>query len=157
MPLQLGSITAQELCILGCQASNGLFRPPTSLCDQSFLNNFAGAETADLVIARMLDFWQFFNSISSAARSVLSIRDLLAWARFINSVAASFDPLAAYAHGAYLVLLDGIGLGTGMQMEVASLFLHSSVDQGGHETESIDKADKHSAPIALSSNYWAGP
>lgn len=65
-----------------------------------------------------MEFWGFYNSKSAALRSVLSIRDLLAWAKFVSATAPSIGPLAAYAHGAYLVLLDGIGLGIGMQMEV---------------------------------------
>lgn len=73
---------------------------------------------AELVIPRLMEFWAFYNSKSAALRSVLSIRDLLAWARFVNTTAPSIGALAAYAHGAYLVLLDGIGLGIGMQMEV---------------------------------------
>lgn len=56
------------------------------------------------------------------AKITLSPRDLLAWAHFINRTAPSLGPLAAYVHGAYLTLLDGIGLGLGMaQVEVAEL------------------------------------
>ena len=47
------------------------------------------------------------------------MRDLLAWAGFINATAPMLGALAAYAHGAYLVLLDGIGLGIGMPLEVS--------------------------------------
>ena len=81
----------------------------------------ADAGTADQVVPRMMAFWQFFYATSAAVRSVLSIRDLLAWARFVNLATKSMGALPAYAHGAYLVLLDGIGLGLGMQMEVYCL------------------------------------
>ncbi len=80
--------------------------------------SFADPHVAELVIPLLMQFWDFYNSKSAALRSVLSIRDLLAWARFVDMTAPSFGPLPAYAHGAYLVLLDGIGLGIGMQMEV---------------------------------------
>ena len=80
--------------------------------------HFVDTNVAELVIPRLMEFWAFYNSKSAALRSVLSIRDLLAWARFVNTTAPSIGPLAAYTHGAYLVLLDGIGLGIGMQMEV---------------------------------------
>ena len=46
------------------------------------------------------------------------MRDLLAWAGFINATTPQLGPLAAYAHGAHLVLLDGIGLGVGLSAEV---------------------------------------
>lgn len=67
-----------------------------------------------------MQFWQFFLSNAGTAKSVLSIRDLLAWAGFINKTAPAIGPMLAYAHGAYLTLLDGIGLGIGMPAEVES-------------------------------------
>ena len=72
-----------------------------------------------MVVPRILAFWQFFRTQAVASKSGLSIRDLIAWARFINTVLPAMHPLMAYVHGAHLILLDGIGLGTGMQMEVA--------------------------------------
>ena len=48
------------------------------------------------------------------------MRDLLAWAGFINATAPQLGVLAAYAHGAHLVLLDGIGLGVGLSAEVGA-------------------------------------
>lgn len=41
--------------------------------------------------------------------------------RFINSAAAHIGAEAAYVHGAHLVLLDGIGLGVGMPLQVDPL------------------------------------
>ena len=73
----------------------------------------------DLVAPRLLEFWQFFHSRAGTAKSVLSVRDLLAWAHFVNVAAPSIGALPAYAHGAHLVLLDGIGLGEGMPLEVS--------------------------------------
>jgi hypothetical protein len=49
-----------------------------------------------------------------------AVRDLLAWAGFINATAPQLGVLAAYAHGAHLVLLDGIGLGVGLSAEVGA-------------------------------------
>ena len=68
----------------------------------------------------MLGFWQFFKQHAGQAKSTLSVRDLLAWASFINSAAESIGPIKAYIHGAQLGLLDGIGLGIGMPVEVKS-------------------------------------
>lgn len=47
-----------------------------------------------------------------------AVRDLLAWAHFITATAPRVGALPAYAHGAHLVLLDGIGLGVGLAAEV---------------------------------------
>ena len=41
--------------------------------------------------------------------------------RFINAAAPHIGTEAAYAHGAHLVLLDGIGLGVGMPLQVCFL------------------------------------
>lgn len=68
---------------------------------------------------RLLDFWRFFQErAGTVAAGALSVRDLLAWAGFINAAAPRIGALAAYAHGAHLVLLDGIGLGVGLPAEV---------------------------------------
>ncbi|KAA6426065.1 MAG: midasin protein (ISS), partial [Trebouxia sp. A1-2] len=65
---------------------------------------------------KLLDFWTFHKAQAGAARAGLSVRDLLAWVRFINAAAPHIGTEAAYAHGAHLVLLDGIGLGVGMPL-----------------------------------------
>ena len=41
--------------------------------------------------------------------------------RFINAAAPHIRTEAAYAHGAHLVVLDGIGLGVGMPLQVCLL------------------------------------
>ncbi len=72
---------------------------------------------------RLLEFWQFFRGHPTGARQALSVRDLLAWADFISRAAPKIGSLPAYAHGAHLVLLDGIGLGIGMQAQVFKFVL----------------------------------
>ncbi|KAL0028971.1 hypothetical protein WJX77_009058 [Trebouxia sp. C0004] len=68
---------------------------------------------------RLLDFWTFYKANAGSARNGMSVRDLLAWVRFINAAAPHIGTEAAYAHGSHLVLLDGIGLGVGMPLQVA--------------------------------------
>ena len=71
------------------------------------------------VSERLLQFWQFFRQHAGPmAGAALSVRDLLSWAAFINTAAPSIGALPAYAHGAQLTLLDGIGLGAGLPAEV---------------------------------------
>ena len=68
---------------------------------------------------RLLQFWQFFwQHAGPVAGAALSVRDLLSWAGFINTAAPSIGALPAYAHGAQLTLLDGIGLGASLPTEV---------------------------------------
>jgi midasin len=66
---------------------------------------------------RLLTFWRFFSH-RVGGRAALSVRDLLAWARFVAAAAPAVGLLPAYAHGAHLVLLDGVGLGLGMPAQV---------------------------------------
>lgn len=81
----------------------------------------ASDDLREQVAPRLLQFWSFFREqIAPAARTPLSVRDLLAWANFINAAAPALGPLHAYAHGAHLTLLDGLGLGSGVQPSVAA-------------------------------------
>ena len=84
--------------------------------------------TASLLpFARSLaEFWEFYheNAGSSAARAALAVRDLIGWSIFMREMVESsrrvpLSPAEAYAHGAYLTLLDGLGLGLGMPVEAA--------------------------------------
>jgi len=63
----------------------------------------------------------------------LQTRDILAWAQFINEVenrkgANAMLGFAAFAHGAYLTLLDGLGLGLGMPEETAKALNRKCVE-----------------------------
>src|SRR5690606_29936515 len=68
-------------------------------------------------------FIQHMNSVcaSKAANiGALSIRDLLAWAYFLRELITGAKDrgesttYAMYVHGAFMILLDGLGLGTGV-------------------------------------------
>ncbi len=81
------------------------------------------------VKGRMLEYVTWFNNdicskpMSAFADFVLSLRDVLAWARFIaetSSKNCDFSIWSAYAHGASLMHLDGLGLGTGLSFEDAT-------------------------------------
>ena len=52
---------------------------------------------------------------------MLTQQVVLVQVRFINAAAPHIGTEAAYAHGANLVLLDGIGLGVGMPLQVSLL------------------------------------
>ncbi|KAK1434225.1 hypothetical protein QVD17_11144 [Tagetes erecta] len=60
----------------------------------------------------MINFWEWFNRLPNGR--VLTVRDLLSWIDFINVTEKSLLPEVALLHGAKLVLLDGLSLGTGI-------------------------------------------
>ncbi|KAL3690583.1 hypothetical protein R1sor_016892 [Riccia sorocarpa] len=66
----------------------------------------------------LLHFWQWFGNVGEQGRA-LSVRDLLSWVSFINCTAEDIGLPAALVHGAHLVLLDGLGLGTGLSTSAA--------------------------------------
>lgn len=81
----------------------------------------AGDLTASCIAPLLLEFWRFFHLAAPAStRGALSVRDLLSWVAFINATAPALGDLAAYAHGAHLTLLDGIGLGVGVPPATAA-------------------------------------
>ena len=56
------------------------------------------------------------GAVGVAARSSLTVRDAIAWASFCATTVSAgvLSVWEAYAHGAYLTLLDGLGLGLGI-------------------------------------------
>ena len=78
----------------------------------------------------MLDYFQWFNfDICDDPNSFcndfkLSLRDILSWSRFIADVSLKnkiIDQNSAYVHGASLMHLDGLGLGTGVSNQDATV------------------------------------
>mmetsp|Transcript_2552 Transcript_2552/g.9614 ORF Transcript_2552/g.9614 Transcript_2552/m.9614 type:complete len:5361 (-) Transcript_2552:2473-18555(-) len=61
---------------------------------------------------RLVNFVRFFRGGES--KRVLSIRDVIAWIDFIKmgTEKLNLDPDEAFLHGAEVVLLDGVGIGT---------------------------------------------
>ncbi|SJX65482.1 related to MDN1-Huge dynein-related AAA-type ATPase (midasin) [Sporisorium reilianum f. sp. reilianum] len=60
----------------------------------------------------IIDFSDWFiHQIGGRDQSGLGLRDLLTWALFMNELAvnASLDPALAFAHGASLTIIDGLG------------------------------------------------
>ncbi|XP_057977825.1 midasin isoform X2 [Malania oleifera] len=58
----------------------------------------------------MLHFWGWFNQLQVGR--VLTVRDLLSWVDFINLNEKCLEPKSAFLHGVFMVLLDGLSLGT---------------------------------------------
>ncbi|XP_028119149.1 midasin-like [Camellia sinensis] len=64
------------------------------------------------VVDPMLNFWEWFNQLQTGR--MLTVRDLLSWIAFINATEGNLQPADAFLQGAFLVLLDGLSLGTGI-------------------------------------------
>ena len=96
---------------------------PDSMMDARVLEDMPGMRNM------MLDYFEWFNvAICDDPNSFcndfkLSLRDVLSWARFIADVFLKnniVDQNSAYVHGASLMHLDGLGLGTGVSNEDAA-------------------------------------
>ncbi|KAK3037950.1 hypothetical protein RJ639_030655 [Escallonia herrerae] len=70
------------------------------------------------IVDLMLHFWEWFNQLQTGR--MLTVRDLLSWVDFIRVTKSSLLPEYAFLHGAFLVLLDGLSLGTGISKSDAA-------------------------------------
>ena len=114
----------------------------------------------------MLDYTEWFNqkicgnALSTLSEFTLSLRDVLAWATFVVDAYAKNGKInvwAVYMHGASLMHLDGLGMGTGLsredvektrmeakdflKMQVPSSDLQSSAFGFENELENIDESN----------------
>ncbi|XP_040935632.1 midasin isoform X2 [Gossypium hirsutum] len=62
------------------------------------------------IVNPMVNFYEWFNQLQIGR--FLTVRDLLSWIAFVNM--SKLGPEHAFIHGAFLVLLDGLSLGTGL-------------------------------------------
>ncbi|KAM7483877.1 hypothetical protein LguiB_008460 [Lonicera macranthoides] len=74
------------------------------------------------IVDLMLIFWEWFNNLQ--AGRLLTVRDLLSWVAFIKVTEKSLQPEIAFLHGSFLVLLDGLSLGTGVSKSEAADVRH---------------------------------
>ncbi|CEG79450.1 Putative P-loop containing nucleoside triphosphate hydrolase protein [Rhizopus microsporus] len=59
---------------------------------------------------RMLDFISWYSQALGQSRTIISLRDILSWVKFMNTaVDFGLNPELSFAHGACIVLLDGLG------------------------------------------------
>jgi len=85
------------------------------------------AESQDVIRQRMMEYVEWFNifvcSDPLTCELLLSLRDIITWARFIIGALKSAPDAGLwelYWNGAYLMHLDGLGLGTGIGNETVS-------------------------------------
>ncbi|XP_059279886.1 midasin isoform X2 [Lycium ferocissimum] len=94
--------------------------PPISELDELksiALESISNANFSVLVDL-VMKFWEWFNNLQTGR--ALTVRDLLSWVSFINVTERILQPESAFLHGAFLVLLDGLSLGTSISRTDAS-------------------------------------
>lgn len=68
----------------------------------------------------VVDFLLYFEAnVAAGARQNLTIREMLNWVTFMNAMfAVGLSDVECFRHGAEMVVVDGLGLGTGVEEEV---------------------------------------
>ena len=63
----------------------------------------------------ILEFIQWFSE-KQKLRNMLSIRDILTWCNFMSAAVRnlSMNPYSSFVHGAAMILMDGLGFGSGI-------------------------------------------
>ncbi|GAA0141094.1 hypothetical protein LIER_02318 [Lithospermum erythrorhizon] len=93
-----------------------------SVCEVDELKSIAVERLSSPHLRRiadvLLNFWEWFNQLGTGR--ILTVRDLLAWVSFINIAGPNLGPESSCIHGAFLVLLDGISLGTSVSKNEAA-------------------------------------
>jgi hypothetical protein len=117
----------------------------------------------------LLDFWEWWRQrVEAGGGRAVSLRDLLAWATFMNRCEAlGISPASAFEHGACMVLLDGLGIGDGSSenaaralraeslLKVRALMQNSDEDSGRRVTVTDQHVGVH--PFVVSRSPTAGP
>ncbi|XP_052724837.1 midasin isoform X1 [Vigna angularis] len=75
-------------------------------------------ERLSLIVDAMIRFFEWFNNLHPGR--MLTVRDLISWVDFFITMETSLGPEHALLHGVFLVLLDGLSLGTGLSKRDAA-------------------------------------
>ncbi|KAJ3690228.1 hypothetical protein LUZ61_019392 [Rhynchospora tenuis] len=100
----------------------------------------------------VVNFWKWFNELQVGR--TLNIRDLLSWITFINVSEEKLGPEFALIHGAFLVLLDGLTLGTGITWDDANKLRESCLCFLCEELQKVGKNISVSVLANLGNYGW---
>ncbi|KAJ8774196.1 hypothetical protein K2173_009627 [Erythroxylum novogranatense] len=103
-----------------------IFVPPVSDIDELrdiAKKRFQSPELS-YIVDSLLKFWEWFKQLQTG--KMLTVRDLLSWIEFINVTKGSLGTDDAFLHGLFLVVLDGLSLGTGISTRDALLLRKES-------------------------------
>ncbi|WOL06186.1 midasin isoform X3 [Canna indica] len=84
----------------------------------------------------MLNFWEWFNKLQIGR--TLTVRDMLSWVSFVNVAEGNLGPTYAFIHGIFLVLLDGLSLGTNISKHDAKKLREQSLSFLVQELKVVD-------------------
>ncbi|KAG4379533.1 hypothetical protein GLYMA_16G004800v4 [Glycine max] len=70
------------------------------------------------LVNAMISFFEWYNKLHPGR--MLTVRDLISWVDFLIAMEESLGPKRALLHGVFLVLLDGLNLGTGLSKRDAA-------------------------------------
>jgi len=117
-----------------------------------------------VLVQPIVHFWQWYN-VHPAAGAPLTVRDVVTWVAFLNVCSANDPPMSpeeAYIHGASLVLLDGIGIGTGMPESAVAIqrqrcrgALREALIKAGLET--VEEEEGRLEAARLDARFGASP
>ncbi|XP_050383797.1 midasin isoform X3 [Argentina anserina] len=85
---------------------------------RSIASKRLSSEKLTCILDPMLSFWKWFNDLKLGR--MLTVRDLLSWVDFINVTEITLGLQYAFLHGAFLILLDGLSLGSGISKSNAA-------------------------------------
>ncbi|XP_024535665.1 midasin [Selaginella moellendorffii] len=90
------------------------------------LERLSGSEV-ECLVEPLIQFWQWFQQRQEISKT-LSVRDLLSWITYVNNAAPQIGKYAAFIHGAFLVLLDGVGLASALSSTAPKNLKEKCVD-----------------------------
>ncbi|KAL3008468.1 hypothetical protein AAZX31_07G033800 [Glycine max] len=70
------------------------------------------------LVNAMISFFEWYNKLHPGR--MLTVRDLISWVDFFIAMEESLGPKHALLHGVFLILLDGLSLGTGLSKRDAA-------------------------------------
>ncbi|XP_073008545.1 midasin isoform X3 [Typha latifolia] len=102
----------------------------------------------------IVNFWQWFKQLQTCR--TLTIRDLQSWISFVNVTEGSLGVRYALIHGLFLVLLDGLSLGTGISKGDADKLRESCLSFLLEEMQKVG-SELFDSGLAEMENYgWGG-
>ncbi|CAN4116387.1 unnamed protein product [Withania somnifera] len=108
-----------------------------------------------VLVDLVMKFWEWFNNLQIGR--ALTVRDLLSWVSFINVTERILQPESAFLHGAFLVLLDGLSLGTNISRTDAARLREKSLSFLLDGLKELNLSFDCSNVSMLVSYGWADP
>ncbi|CAA6669952.1 unnamed protein product [Spirodela intermedia] len=103
----------------------------------------------------MIKFWDWFNQLETGR--ILTVRDLISWVTFINETEENLGSVQAFLHGAFLIVLDGVGLGTNISKCDASRLRESCLDYLVKEAKQVADIGFVDSQLSNMESYgWKG-